>query len=27
MTLKEKALQLFNGAPAIERLGIPEYNW
>lgn len=27
MTLKEKTLQLFNGAPAIERLGIPEYNW
>ncbi len=27
MTLQEKALQLFNGAPAIERLGVPAYNW
>jgi beta-glucosidase len=27
MTLQEKVLQLFNQAPAIERLGIPEYNW
>lgn len=27
MTLNEKVLQLFNQAPAIERLGVPEYNW
>jgi beta-glucosidase len=27
MTLQEKALQLFNQAPAIERLGVPAYNW
>ena len=27
MTLKEKAFQLFNEAPAIERLCIPAYNW
>lgn len=27
MTIKEKALQLFNEAPAIERLGVPAYNW
>jgi beta-glucosidase len=27
MTLEEKAAQLQNGAPAIERLGIPEYDW
>jgi beta-glucosidase len=27
MTLEEKALQLQHQAPAIERLGIPEYNW
>lgn len=27
MTLEEKALQLGNAAPAIPRLGIPEYNW
>lgn len=27
MTLKEKALQLFNQAPAIERLGVPAYDW
>jgi beta-glucosidase len=27
MTLKEKVFQLFNQAPAIDRLGIPAYNW
>jgi beta-glucosidase len=27
MTLKEKILQMVHTAPAIERLGIPEYNW
>ena len=27
MTLHEKVEQLFNQAPAIERLGVPEYNW
>lgn len=27
MTLEEKALQMVYGAPAIERLGVPEYNW
>jgi beta-glucosidase len=27
MTLKEKIGQMMNAAPAIERLGIPEYNW
>ena len=27
MTLEEKASQLRYNAPAIERLGIPEYNW
>ena len=27
MTLKEKASQLVNDAPAIPRLGIREYNW
>ena len=27
MTLEEKVGQMLNGAPAIERLGIPEYNW
>jgi len=27
MTLEEKIAQLSNDAPAIERLGIPEYNW
>lgn len=27
MTLQEKALQLFNEAPAIERLKVPAYNW
>ncbi len=27
MTLEEKALQLGNAAPAIPRLGVPEYNW
>lgn len=27
MTLSEKIAQLYNDAPAIERLGIPEYNW
>ena len=27
MTLEEKVSQMVNQAPAIERLGIPEYNW
>lgn len=27
LTIDEKANQLFNKTPAIERLGIPEYNW
>jgi beta-glucosidase len=27
MTLEEKASQLGNSAPAIPRLGVPEYNW
>ena len=27
MTLEEKASQLRFDAPAVERLGIPEYNW
>jgi beta-glucosidase len=27
MALKEKVMQLFNGAPAIDRLGVPAYNW
>jgi beta-glucosidase len=27
MTLEEKISQMSNGAPAIERLGVPEYNW
>jgi beta-glucosidase len=27
LTLEEKVLQLFNQAPAIDRLGIPAYNW
>jgi beta-glucosidase len=27
MTLEEKVSQMVNGSPAIERLGIPEYNW
>ena len=27
MTLDEKVTQLFNESPAIERLGIPAYNW
>jgi len=27
MTLEEKISQMVNQAPAIERLGIPEYNW
>ncbi|MEO0341385.1 MAG: glycoside hydrolase family 3 N-terminal domain-containing protein, partial [Bacteroidota bacterium] len=27
MTLEEKVGQLMYGAPAIERLGVPEYNW
>jgi len=27
MTLEEKASQLMNSAPAIDRLGIPAYNW
>jgi len=27
MTLKEKSQQMQNAAPAIERLGIPAYNW
>lgn len=27
MTIEEKVQQLFNQAPAIERLGVPAYNW
>lgn len=27
MTLEEKAAQMMNKAPAIERLGVPEYEW
>src|SRR5512141_356011 len=27
MTLEEKVAQMMNDAPAIERLGIPAYNW
>jgi beta-glucosidase len=27
MTLEEKVSQMMNGAPAIERLGIPQYDW
>lgn len=27
MTIQEKVLQLFNQVPAIERLGVPAYNW
>ncbi|WP_242457773.1 hypothetical protein [Pedobacter sp. BS3] len=27
MTLEEKVSQMLNNAPAIERLGIPAYNW
>lgn len=27
MTISEKISQLYNEAPAIERLGVPEYNW
>src|SRR5215471_11945462 len=27
MTLEEKIGQMMNAAPAIDRLGIPEYNW
>jgi beta-glucosidase len=27
MTLEEKVLQMVHNAPAIERLGVPEYNW
>jgi len=27
LTLEEKAAQMQNNAPAIERLGIPAYNW
>jgi beta-glucosidase len=27
LTLQEKVMQLFNQAPAIDRLGIPAYNW
>ena len=27
MTLEEKVLQMQNAAPAIERLGIPKYEW
>jgi beta-glucosidase len=27
MTLEEKVSQMMNAAPAIERLGIPEYEW
>lgn len=27
MTLEEKVAQMLNGAPAVERLGIPKYDW
>ena len=27
MTLEEKVSQMKNGSPAIERLGIPAYDW
>jgi beta-glucosidase len=27
MTLKEKVFQLFNNSPAIDRLGVPAYDW
>ena len=27
LTLEEKVAQLLHGAPAVERLGIPAYNW
>ena len=27
LTLEEKAMQMVHNSPAIERLGIPEYNW
>lgn len=27
MTVDEKISQMMNGAPAIDRLGVPEYNW
>ncbi len=27
MTLEEKVSQMMNASPAIERLGVPEYNW
>ena len=27
MTIEEKVMQLFNQAPAIDRLGVPAYNW
>lgn len=27
MTLEEKVAQMMNSAPAIERLGVPKYNW
>jgi beta-glucosidase len=27
MTLEEKVSQLMNDSPAIERLGVPAYNW
>jgi len=27
MTLEEKVSQMINNAPAIERLGVPQYNW
>ena len=27
MTLEEKISQLINGSPAIERLGMPAYDW
>jgi len=27
MTLEEKVSQMVHGAEAIERLGVPEYNW
>ena len=27
LTLEEKAMQMVHNSPAVERLGIPEYNW
>ena len=27
MTLEEKVSQMMNASPAIERLGIPQYDW